>query len=85
MFTVYVLVDSTKQHIYVGQTRDPERRLIEHNAKTSHYTSKYQPWNILFCEKVQTRSEAMIKEKQLKSQKGRNYIKKMMLAKASVS
>jgi predicted GIY-YIG superfamily endonuclease len=31
---------------YVGLTRDLERRLKEHNAEKSGYSSRYSPWEI---------------------------------------
>jgi len=38
------------------------------------WTIKFRPWEILFTENFETKTEAMKREKQLKSAKGRNYI-----------
>jgi putative endonuclease len=38
------------------------------------YTTKYRPWEILFTQDYDTKKEAIIREKQLKSAKGREYI-----------
>jgi len=38
------------------------------------FTPRYRPWDILFTEDYDNKKEAMIREKQLKSAKGREYI-----------
>ncbi|SMG16312.1 putative endonuclease, partial [Marivirga sericea] len=38
------------------------------------YTAKFRPWKILLTEKYESKKEAMLTEKQLKSAKGRDYI-----------
>ncbi len=75
MFTVYALYSKTYNKIYVGQTEDIQRRLFEHNnGLLSKYTKRYKPWEIIYTESYSTRSETMKREKQLKSQKGREFI-----------
>jgi putative endonuclease len=76
MYFVYVLRSLCFDKIYIGYTSDLENRLIAHNHQSNKGWSKsFQPWKILFHEKFETKSEAMIREKQLKSAKGREYIK----------
>ena len=75
MYKVYVLYSSKFNKIYIGQTDDLERRLFEHNNKLlSTYTKKYTPWKIIYIEEFSSRTEALKREKQLKSQKGREFI-----------
>lgn len=74
MFYVYALYSSKFNKIYVGQTIDLDKRLIEHNSGLSNYTKRFMPWKIIYTEKVETRTDAMKREKQLKSQKGREFI-----------
>lgn len=64
--------------IYVGQTSNLERRLLEHNEKRgNHYTARFRgKWELIYQESVYTRSEAIKREKQLKSGNGRAFIKK---------
>ena len=40
----------------------------------SKYTKRYVPWEIIFKEEFISRAEAMKREKELKSQKGREFI-----------
>jgi len=75
MFNVYVLYSPSYNKIYIGFTSDLENRLRSHNMFASKgWTIKFRPWEILFTENFETKTEAMKREKQLKSAKGRNYI-----------
>ena len=80
MFSVYVLYSETFDKIYVGFTSDVEKRLIAHNHPSNKgWTKKFQPWKLIYCEQLNTKTEAMIREKQLKSQKGREFVKNEIL------
>jgi putative endonuclease len=75
MFCTYVLYSSDFEKIYIGQTSNLEHRLLNHNSLgNNHWTRNFQPWEVLFYEDFQTRSEAINREKQLKSSRGRDYI-----------
>ena len=75
MFTVYVLYSQKHKKIYIGYTSDLENRFLSHNELgTNGYTLKFRPWSILFIEEYKTKTEAIIREKQLKGGKGRAYI-----------
>ncbi len=78
MYFVYAIYNKTNNKIYIGQTIDIDKRLFEHNQKTyKGYTSQYNgTWEIIYKEQIKTRSEALIREKQLKSFRGREFIKK---------
>ena len=76
MFTVYVLYSQTFNRIYVGYTSDIEKRLFAHNHVSNNgWTKSFQPWEIIYREEFKKKSEAMIREKQLKSSKGREFIR----------
>ncbi len=79
MYLTYVLYSQKYDKIYVGQTNNLLLRLKEHNEGLSKYTSRYIPWELLYCEQLETRSEAMRREKELKSHKGRDFIKNILL------
>lgn len=77
MFTVYVLYSETYDKIYVGYSSNIEERLKSHNElATKGWTVKYRPWQLFYTEVFDTKAEAMKREKQLKSAKGREFIKK---------
>ena len=77
-FCVYILRSETTGQIYIGHTSDLERRLREHNDHKlgkGRYTRKQKgPWRLVYAEEMQSRSEAMMREKFLKSGQGRELI-----------
>lgn len=77
MWFVYALYNSPNKKIYIGQTNNIKERLIEHNQKIgNHFTAKYKGgWILIYNEKVISRKEALVREKQLKSYRGREFIK----------
>ena len=82
MFTVYALHSPQFDKIYIGYSSDLENRILAHNIyQTKGYTFKYRPWEVVHTEVFQTKREAMIREKQLKSAKGREFIWKLINSK----
>lgn len=82
MFCVYVIYNKDAEKYYIGQTEDIERRLNQHNNHTfKTYTSRFPgEWELIHQESVATRSEALKREKGLKSGRGREYIKTIIPA-----
>ena len=76
-FWVYILQSETTSKRYVGYTSDLKRRLSEHNAPVlgkRRYTRKQDgPWKMIHSEVYETRSEAMKRERFLKSGAGRRW------------
>ena len=80
MFFVYVLYSVDYQRIYIGFTSNIESRLFAHNHPSNKgWTKNFQPWKILYTEQYENKSDAMKREKQLKSAKGREFIKNLTL------
>jgi len=76
MYFVYGLYSPGYKKIYVGFTSDLERRLFFHNNSINKgYTSRFRPWIVIYSEEQPDRRAAMRREKQLKSAKGRLFIK----------
>jgi putative endonuclease len=75
MFTVYVLYSKKYDQIYIGYTADLDNRFLSHNElATKGHTIKYRPWVIAYIEEYETQSEALKREKQLKTAQGRRFI-----------
>lgn len=74
MFYVYVLRSKRSGKRYVGQTNHLMKRLIDHNSGNSRYTKTGVPWILVYTEEYSTRSEAMIREKFLKTGRGRDLL-----------
>ncbi|MBI2482223.1 MAG: GIY-YIG nuclease family protein [Candidatus Vogelbacteria bacterium] len=78
MFIVYAIYNSKHNKIYIGQTRDINLRLKMHSDKIFHnsYTSRFDgSWEVVYTEKLPDRFLALKREKQLKSYRGRQFIK----------
>lgn len=79
MFFVYV-IENQERKIYIGQTSNLEKRLKHHNgelpSKSTSYTKKYiGVWKYIYTEECRTRSDALRREKELKSSRGREFIR----------
>jgi putative endonuclease len=78
-YLVYILYSISIDKYYVGYTDNIERRLIEHNTGQTRYTSNAgNPWKLVYQESYQTRSDAMKREREIKAQKSRKYIEKLI-------
>jgi putative endonuclease len=81
MFFTYAIYNKIKDKIYIGHTKDLEQRIERHNQllpnKLTSYTSKNRGlWKLVYQEEFETRGEAMKREKELKTSRGRYFIKK---------
>ncbi len=77
-FVVYVLRNRATGKRYVGHTEDLRRRLAEHNDPShnprKHTSRNPGPWDLVHEEQFETRSQAMRRERWLKSGKGREWL-----------
>ena len=81
MFYVYIL-ENPQGRFYVGQTKDPRRRLDQHNATLAEgatYPRKHGPWRLVWQELHETRCSAMRREKQIKGMKSARWIREKLL------
>jgi predicted GIY-YIG superfamily endonuclease len=81
MYWVYILQNPAGR-FYVGQTDDLSTRLANHNRTdvlAGKYTRKNGPWTLVWSELHPTRSAAMERERQIKSMKSAQWIRKNLL------
>ena len=77
-FFVYLLTSKQKNKLisYVGYTSDLKKRLKLHNLSKGAKFTKGRSWKIIYYEKYQTKSEAILRECYIKkNRKLRNLIK----------
>ena len=74
-YTVYVLYSEKSRKHYTGYTSDLEKRISSHNDFGRGWTTRYRPWNIIYTRQFESKSEAIVHEKWLKSGRGREFIK----------
>jgi len=84
LFFTYVLKNSETNKIYIGQTNDLKNRIDRHNGllktKNSSFTYKNKKngqWLLLYSEEFSERKLALKREKELKSYKGREFIRSL--------
>ena len=77
MYFVYLLQSEMDGSFYVGYSTDITRRLQEHNEGESRYTSKKRPWKLAYVESFNSKREALIRERFLKSQRNRVFYEKL--------
>jgi putative endonuclease len=75
MYWVYVLYSTKFGKIYIGYTANLEQRILSHNSLSKKgFTAKYRPWELIRTEVFETKREALIRERQLKTAAGRKFI-----------
>ena len=75
---LYILRSLKNARFYIGSTNDVGRRIIEHNRGKSRYTRFAGPFELVYQKEYTTLSEARQAEYQLKRQKSRLVIEKLI-------
>ncbi len=80
MYQVYVLHSKLFDKIYIGYSSNLLQRLKSHNELgTKGWTIKFRPWILIHTETYDSKAIALKREKELKSFRGRQYIRTMFL------
>jgi putative endonuclease len=80
-YKVYAIYNRKHKKIYIGQTRDIENRLELHRRSifTNSYTARFDGnWEVIYAEPAIDRTQALRREKQLKSYRGREFVKQFI-------
>ena len=80
MYYVYILQSTTTHKFYIGSTSNISKRLSQHNKGKNRSTKNRGPFVIVYQESYQTRSQAFIRELQIKSYKGGYNFHKLLLS-----
>ena len=73
-YCTYILYSKAFDRFYIGHTNSLERRLRQHNESGLGWTKRYRQWQFVYSECFQNRSEAIRKEKYLKSLKNKSIL-----------
>ena len=74
-YYVYVLYSKEHDRYYTGSSADPQKRVLSHNdPRNKGWTSRYAPWELIYTQKFDNKTDALKKEKWLKSGIGREFI-----------
>ena len=78
MYTIYAIYNKKHGKICIGQTSNPYQRIRMHNSGVfaKSYTARFDgEWRLVYKEIVSDRKTALLREKQLKSHGGRDFLK----------
>jgi len=75
---VYVLKSLKDGGYYIGYTSNLQKRLDYHNSGRQRSTRHRTPFVLVYYEVFNSKSEAIKREKQLKSYKGGNALKRLL-------
>ncbi len=78
MWYIYILKSIKTNHCYIGSTANIEKRLAKHNQGGNISTRNGQPWKIIYSESFITKTDALKREKQIKSYKGGQAFKNLL-------
>lgn len=84
LYYIYAIRSLKDGRIYVGMTRDVEKRLRGHNYGQTRSTKSYVPWELIFLKEVIGRSEARQLEKYYKGGSGKEFLKTLNLTNGPV-
>ena len=77
-YFIYILRNQKSGKFYIGSTNNLVRRLQDHNRGKVVSTKNKGSWTLIYTESFSTRSQAVSREKQIKSYKGGNAFKKII-------
>ena len=77
MYYVYIIENSSGKR-YVGVTSELGGRLKKHNHQGSRWTRYKGPWQLIYKESYQSKEDALLREKKIKSYKGGEAFKKLI-------
>ena len=77
-YFVYILYSEKLDKYYIGSTGDLEDRLRKHNRSRSGFTATGKPWIIVYTEVLGNKTDALLREKQLKKWKNRDRIESLI-------
>ncbi|MFH2097347.1 MAG: GIY-YIG nuclease family protein [bacterium] len=78
MFYMYVLKSKKSGSYYIRSCENIPFRLNQHNAYKVRSTKSKAPWGLIYYKSFKTRSEAQVRERQIKSWKKRSAIEKLL-------
>ena len=77
-FYVYILHSKLLDRYDIGSTQDITKRLEKHLSNHKGYTSRAKDWLVVYSESYLTKSEALLRERKIKSWKSKKMIEKLI-------
>ncbi len=77
-YYTYIIKSKIKDRLYIGSCSDLTKRLENHNLGHSRSTKGFIPWEIIYFEEYETKSDAIRREYALKRIKNKETIYKII-------
>jgi putative endonuclease len=77
-YFVYILHSQKDDKHYIGSTSNVQKRLAFHNAGLQRSTKIRRPFLLIYSEELATKSEALKRERYIKSLKGGEAFRKLV-------
>jgi putative endonuclease len=74
----YILYSKKLNKYYIGMTDDLQWRLERHNLGWGRFTKSGIPWELIYYEIFTSKSDALKREREIKSKKSRKYIENLL-------
>jgi len=78
MYYVYVLQSAKDNNSYTGYSSNLKDRFEEHNKGKVDISKHRRPFELIYYEAYRNQQDATAREKYLKTQWGRNYLKRTL-------
>ena len=77
-YYTYILKSKIKDKYYIGSCHDLNLRLELHNSGNSRSTKAFLPWEVIYFEEFETKSDAIKREYSLKRIKNKEALQKII-------
>ncbi len=77
-YYIYILYSENLDKFYIGSTENIPTRMKEHLWKHKGFTSKAKDWELKYSESLTSKTEATMRERQIKKWKSRKMIEKLI-------
>jgi putative endonuclease len=74
-YYIYILLSLKDKKFYTGYTDNLKRRIEEHNTGKVESTKFRRPFELVYFEGCRNKSDALLREKYLKTTYGKRYIR----------
>jgi len=79
MYVTYGLYSKKFDRLYVGHSNNIERRFKLHNDGRVPSTRPYRPYELIYSEYFETKADAVKREKDLKTTRGRRFLRSLFI------
>jgi len=79
IYTVYCLYSDKYDKIYIGRSSNLIKRFHSHNELgPKGWTTRFRPWIVAYAEYFESKEASIIREKELKSARGREFLREFI-------